>query len=179
MEIQKAEEKNLSVRIKDKSIASKEFKVVIQTICFDIGIRQALDPTDLDSIFNFIKRNFGLLTLENIREAFDLFSASKLHFKTPTFNHYNSFDNTFIGTVLSSYNSFKMDINRNKPKTIKKEPEKKPFTYQEAKTHTELIQQKYIDKESLKEANWFEIYLYLRKEGLINFTPEQIKSPSG
>lgn len=169
MELQKADEKGLSTRIRDNKTVSNEFNIVIQTICFDIGIRQALDENDINSAFNFIKRNFELMTLENIREAFDLFSASELDFNSPTFGHYNSFDNTFIGGVLSAYKRFKMNNNKNKPKLVPKAPENKPLTFDEAKAYTELIQKAHNDKNMPKNIKWNDIYIYLRKVNLISF----------
>lgn len=116
MELSKTEESDLSARIKDKSIVTSKFKEVLQGICYSIGIREALDLTDIDSIFRFIGRNYGLLSLEDLIEAFELFSADKLSFNDPKFGHYGQFDLTFIGKVLSAYNRFKNDLNKkNKP----------------------------------------------------------------
>ena len=110
MELAKVEDKDLLIRIKDKAIVTPTFKVVLQTICYDVGIRDALDLSDLDTIFNFITRNYGLLTLSNLKEAFDLFSADRLKFADPKFGHYGNFDLTFIGKVLKSYKAFKNEI---------------------------------------------------------------------
>ena len=109
MEIEKAEDRDLLIRIKDKAIVTPKFKEVLQTICYNIGIRDALDLNDQDSIFNFIGRNYGLLSLNDLIEAFELFSADKLKFADPRFGHYGSFDLTFIGKVLKAYTVYKTE----------------------------------------------------------------------
>jgi hypothetical protein len=179
MELQKAEEKNLSIRIRDKSIVFDEFKTTMQTVCFDIGIRQALDSHDIDSAFNFINRNFGLLNLTQIKEAFDLFSADKLKFPDPKFGHYNSFDNTFIGKVLSSYNVYISDYNfRNKHKILKPIEtvliEKPNQTKEEeAKEWFDFVKNESENKREILIADWSLLYWYMEKEGLIDLDNDE------
>jgi len=125
----------------------------MQSVCFDIGIREPLQSEDVDSIFNFINRNFGLLNLIQIKEAFELFSADRLTFADPKFGHYNSFDNTFIGKVLSSYKTYIVDYNfRNKHK-------QKPI-----EDASKLIEVKRLSKEENAQ-QWYDWVLTEIKDG--------------
>jgi hypothetical protein len=115
MELQKQENNNIEKRFKDSPIASKQFKASLLAICYNLGIRDIPDDKDLDNRFNFLKRNFGLLRINDIDISFELYSAQELDFKD---SHFNSFDNVFIGKVLKSYQEWKQKEAK-KPKLLK------------------------------------------------------------
>lgn len=172
MEVQKVEGKNLSSPLRTKSIVTNDFKIILQTVAFDIGIRQALTLEDLDSIFNFLKKNFGATTLQDITDAFDLYSAQKLDFKD---GHFNSFDKVFVGKVLKSYND-KKDKDRVKPKQF--EPQKKiVWGWNEKKDHfnwllnevflTDTENSDFGEFPNIVIASFKDIFDYMETEGMI------------
>lgn len=89
-----------AVKIREQSCLFDEFETTINGVCFSIGIPEAISRFEQGIVFNFIHGQFGILTLEEIVNAFTLYSANKLKFKD---SHFGKFDNKFIGNVLSSY----------------------------------------------------------------------------
>lgn len=182
MEIQKAEDKNLlnrikvdAVRFKDKVIVDQLFTELIHTICYELGIRQALDSHDVDSLFNYLQRNFKLIRLQDIEEAFNLYSGQKLEFKD---SHFNSFDRIFVGKVLTSYEAHKKAERKLFEHRYQKPTEtRKSWSMHEKKQHFEWLKGIYLEEserngkaESFPEvliASFKEIYEYMIHENLI------------
>jgi len=115
-----------AVKLREKTTLFDEFETTINGVCFSIGIPEALSRFEQGIVFNFIQGQFGGLTLENIVEAFTLYSANKLDFKT---SHFGKFDNKFIGDVLHSYSvevakkQTRTKVNPEPVKRIKYSPE--------------------------------------------------------
>ena len=173
MELQKAGDKNFLIPIRDKKIVYPEFKVELQTICYGIGIRTALDSHDLDSIFNFISRNFGGLTLKEVILAFDLYSGQKLFF---TESHFNSFDLTFIGKVLKSYSVYK--INQKSIKPMESEGTKQLTRPKMTKEENALQWYEWMESEVAKGkvplmADFSAIFWHMEKHGIINLSDDE------
>jgi len=175
MELEKAEDKDLLIRIKDRAIVTPTFKEVLQTICYNVGIRDALDLNDLDTIFNFIGRNYGLLSLKDLQEAFELFSADVLKFADPKFGHYGNFDLTFIGKVLKAYKLFKSE-QAVKPKVFQIE-NPNPTKSEEQERAFYWVKFNFLD-ESLRNGfskefpeiiicSWSDAYLYMISKGML------------
>lgn len=179
MEIAKLEEKGLSKRIKDSAIVTPDFKVVFQTIAYDIGIREALDLNDLDAIFNYVQKFFGLMSLENMRDAFDMYSAQELDFRD---SHFNQFDKVFVGKVLKSYNE-KKKKEAVKPKLHQPIP-RVESGWNEKKSHFEwLLNDVFLDDTEHKKGkkrngkrgefpqtiicNWKDVYDHMVSESMI------------
>ena len=172
MELQKAESKDLLIRLKDKIIVYPEFKQSLQSICYNIGIREAIDATDMDSIFLYLSKYYGLLNVKQINEAFDLYSAQELEFKD---SHYNSFDKTFIGKVLKSYQEYNKKeavkpklLTANNPNPTGSEERERAFYW---------VKFNFLDERKLNGfarefkdgvfCSWKDAYLYMVEKGML------------
>lgn len=172
VELEKAEDRPLSIRIKgdtvrfkDKIIVDKLFSELLHNLCYELGIREALEKRDVDSIFTYLTRNFGLIKLEQINEAFDLYSSQQLDFKD---SHFNSFDRIFIGKVLTSYYKFK-DTSRKKPKRYEPEDNRRtPYSDEEGKKAFDHIEQ-IVTNEGVMPwiACWIHACKWMEENGVI------------
>ena len=177
--IQKVELTNLlEVRINQKlgfenySFEDRNlFSEVWNSIAFKVGIREALVPEELKIIFEFLYNHFKLFSLNELREAFDYYSAQKLNFKD---SHYQSLDNVFIGKVLTSYKEFISNELRTKPKKIS-HSKIKELTFEEIKFEAVQSLKDYKEGNDLKKYNWIFIYNYYKDKGLIKFEGNQAK----
>jgi len=154
------------------AIASKEFKTLLNAICYNIGVKDPLDDQDLDKVFLFLSRHFANLTLQDINDGFELYAAQELEFKT---SHFNSFDNVFISKVLKSYEQFKR-AKHIKPKILTiDQPQEDPT--EEEKKSFEWVKFNFLDSSprngraktfpDIMVSNWKEAYLYMIKNHLL------------
>lgn len=163
-------------RLQNAIIVTQEFKNVFDTIVFNIGIKETLELNDFDRIFNFLQRNFGLITLSQINEAFDLYSAQKLDFKD---SHFNSFDNVFIGKLLKAYNEYKNEKQRKPPKIEYKPVEgvkmrngqvdnRTPYSLEAGKSAFEWTKEQILKDGKLPYiADWINACRYMEETGII------------
>ena len=107
-----------AIKLREQTTLFDEFETTINGVCFSIGIPEAISRFEQGIVFNFIHGQFGMLTLEEIVDAFTLYSANKLKFKA---SHFGKFDNKFIGDVLSSYLDH-LAMERGKNKQYEPEP---------------------------------------------------------
>lgn len=156
------------------TIASKDFKTTLQAIAYNIGIREELDLHDLDSIFRYLSKYFGGLSLTSIVEAFDLYSCQQLEFKG---GHFNSFDRVFIGRVLKSYEKYK-SAQYVKPKLVGGVVQRHESTFQEKKIHFEWLLNSVFLEDSKRTGkagefprtlicNWKDCFDYMISEGML------------
>ena len=124
MELEKAGSRNFSIVkiMQTDSIAyfnkseGNAFTETWNKIAFNLGIREKLADFELQLIFDFVSKYFKTLTLQDMSDAFGLYSAQKLNFKN---SHYQSMDNSFIGSVLTAYREYTAQQNKNKaPETL-------------------------------------------------------------
>lgn len=173
--IHQQEGKNSLVRFKDKIIVTPDFTEIVNNISYGIGIREPLDAVDIDNVFSYLVRNFKLLSLKDVAEAFDLYSAQRLEFKE---SHFNSFDRVFIGKVLTSYEAHKKAERKLFEHRYQKPTEtRKSWSMHEKKQHFEWLKGIYLEEserngkaESFPEvliASFKEIYEYMIHENLI------------
>lgn len=173
--IYQQEGKNSLVRFKDKIIVTPDFTEIVNNISYGIGIREPLDAVDIDNVFSYLVRNFKLLSLKDVAEAFDLYSAQRLEFKE---SHFNSFDRVFIGKVLTSYEAHKKAERKLFEHRYQKPTEtRKSWSMHEKKQHFEWLKGIYLEEserngkaESFPEvliASFKEIYEYMIHENLI------------
>ena len=147
------------------------FSEVFNSIAFKLGIREALVNAELKIIFDFLKNHFNLFSLNDLREAFDYYSAQKLTFKD---SHYQSIDNVFIGKVLTSYKEFISNELRRNPKQIEAK-ETKALTFDEVKFEAEQSLKDYQEGKDLSKYSFIFIYNYYKEKGLIKFEGTQAK----
>jgi hypothetical protein len=147
------------------------FSEVWNSIAFKLGIREQLSKPELIIIFEFLKNHFNLFSLNDLREAFDYYSAQKLTFKD---SHYQSIDNVFIGKVLTSYKEFISNELRRNPKQIEAK-ETKALTFDEVKFEAEQSLKDYQEGKDLSKYSFMFIYNYYKEKGLIKFEGTQAK----
>lgn len=136
------------------------FSEVWNSVAFTIGIKKPLIEQELKIIYDFLTEHFRSLSLEDVREAFSLYSAQKLDHKN---SHYQSLDNSFIGCVLSSYKRYKSleyVINQNKLET--KEPLQLVYSTKIGEDSYKFIGQVFKDTgEEPMIANWKHAFYFM------------------
>lgn len=90
-----------------------EFTSVIVGCATLAGIKNADDRMML-AIREFIRSKFSMLTLSQIRQAFEMNCAGELtvNGKPEVIKHYGSFDATYVGEILSAYREKLAKVNR-------------------------------------------------------------------
>ena len=68
------------------------------------GVKDPVSDQEMSAIIKIVKREFPDFTLAEIDEAFSLYNARKLDFKT---DHFNKFSASFIGSILQSYRQYR------------------------------------------------------------------------
>lgn len=158
-------------RLKDSAIVNQSFKDVFQKISYDIGIKEPLDLNDLDNIYTYIKRFNGLLSLKDVVDAFDMYSAQELEFKD---SHFGSFNKVFVGKVLKSY-AKKKEGEAVKPKLHQPIP-RVDSGFNEKKAHYEwLLNDIYLNEKHegigkfpyVLLCNWKDVFEYMVSEQMI------------
>jgi len=148
------------------------FSEVWNSIAFKLGIREQLSKPELIIIFEFLQNHFNLFSLNDLREAFDYYSAQKLTFKD---SHFQSLDNVFIGKVLTSYKDFISNELRRNPKNTIENSKVKELSFDEIKYQAEQSLKDYKEGNDLSKYSFIYIYNYLKSEGLIIFEGTQAK----
>jgi len=144
------------------------FSEVWNSVAFTLGIRKHLVDAELNIIYKFLVDYYKTVTLNDIREAFGLYSAQRLDYKT---SHFQSLDNVFIGAVLSSYQRYKAQQNLIKPleQNVAKALPKPKITKEENALHWfEWIEAEVKKGKIPLIADWSAIYWHMEKTGLIN-----------
>lgn len=157
----------------------KQLTDVVFACAFCIGIKDPPSKSALLIYAQFIQSQFKDLNPLEVKEAFDMYAAEALDFKSP---HFHSFDNVFIGRVLKSYmrdrnkkltvyNNSKVTLIEYKPTKEEKEHEERLYY------HFELFQ-KYETYRETKEYTWKDIisqwlFVKLEKLGVVNITPKE------
>jgi len=166
-----------NVKLRETTTLFDEFETTINGVCFSIGIPDALSRFEQGIVFNFIHGQFGMLTLEQIVDAFTLYSANNLQFTT---SHFGKFDNKFIGDVLSSYLKHLQNL-ESKNKIYKAEPiVRQKYSPEEGKKSFEFI--KSVFKKDGKPpfiASWSFAFKWMEDQKIIvleNFEKEAIKN---
>lgn len=178
MELEKAGSRNFSIVkiMQTDSIAyfnkseGNAFTETWNKIAFNLGIREKLADFELQLIFDFVSKYFKTLTLQDMSDAFGLYSAQKLNFKN---SHYQSMDNSFIGSVLTAYREYTAQQNKNKaPETLQIDFNPMPIdkNKQAIKAFNEFKKKgSYFDFSNI-------IYKHLDETGVLNVSTKRKKA---
>jgi len=149
------------------------FGEVWNSAAFTIGIRNPLVPDELRIIHEFLLEHFKTITLNDVREAFSLYSAQKLTFKD---SHYNSLDNTFIGKVLTSYKEYnaRQSLIRSAEEVIPKTLPRPQVTKEEnAQQWFDWVMKETKYNKIPMIADWNAIYWHLNKKDLVSLSYDE------
>lgn len=142
-------------------------------ICFSIGISRKLHRLEQDVIFNFIKSQFGGLTLEEITEAFTLHSGCKFQFwwngrQVNTIPHFDKFSTDYVGNVLNKYQQYIADQRQKVDRTAPEKFVREPYTPEVGKKQFEFIK-KCFEKDGKPPfiANWMDAFKWMEDEKII------------
>lgn len=179
MEVQKSQNQELTsflqTRVRELEFIPKPLIETLNKVCFTIGIPASLGEIELNLIFNHLKKEHGLVRMEEIEDAFSKYSAEKLKFnhlgkEVMFIEHFGKFDNTFISRILNAYEKYKQE-NIKPPKRT--ELDYTP-TKEDDETHFKFIAKVFKEtKQAPLIANWNAAYLHAEKIGLINLTNDE------
>lgn len=177
MEIQNNQNQDLTnflqTRVRELQFIPIGLVEILNKVSFSIGISNSLSQTELDLIFNHLKKEHKLVKIEEIDDAFSKYSAEKLKFmhlgkEVRFIEHFNKFDNTFISRVLNAYEKYKQENIKPEPKPQLPIPEDTP---KQAFDFIEKIFNK-TGKEPLL-ANWNLAFRHAEESKLIVLTNEE------
>jgi len=148
------------------------FGVCINSVLFKIGISTPIDVKDplgrleMDSIYNFVSRQFPEFTIKAIDLAFEAYAGGKLIFWVygkPQDNIWDKqFDHVFICKVLNSYRKYRTTLRKlNMDKKIEAPKSIPVLTFDEIKHNKDLAFKMFINNEKFEDVNWTQIYDYL------------------
>lgn len=151
----------------------KKFSETINLICFSVGIKSALSKPECEIIFDFCINHFRTLSIEEMKEAFSLWSAKKLEFKD---SHFQSMDNNCVGNVLNSYIKYKSvklkeSLKVTEAKTLDADPEETRKSFIEnciVQTITKIK-----EKKQVSEYSYVAVYDFLTENEYLKPTKEE------
>lgn len=154
----------------------EDLKQVLRYAMVLVGLRSNNMPSDEEKfvLLNFIRTNFGNLTPEEIRLAFELAMAGKFSIDAKC---YENFSCEYFGRIMKSY----IEYSRQETKSVKKEPEiiSPPPTDQQIRAMAIETINFYADKlkeskEAKKEFTWIAGGLHELYKMLIRFEIQTI-----
>ena len=138
----------------------------LNAISLSMGFGKVNSPEVLLALSQWIKEQFGDMSMQEVALAFDLVTSKKIGAEI---RHYNSFSKQYIGEVLSAFREF-----RSKQIKLLKESEdnKRLSEHVKLPTGEEMyngIKNIALDTGKLmRAADWSAAFLYAQKEGLID-----------
>jgi hypothetical protein len=154
----------------------EDIKQVLRYAMVLVGLRGQNMPSDEEKfvLLNFIRTNFGNLTPEEIRLAFELAMAGKFSIDAKC---YENFSCEYFGRIMKAY----IEYSRQETKSVKKEPEvvSPPPTDQQIRSMAIETINFYADKlkeskEAKKEFTWIAGGLHELYKMLIRFEIQTI-----
>lgn len=172
-------------KFRDKEVWANEFIQTMNGIMFSIGVPYQWNEKvpdqriEIQLMFNFLKSKFRNMTLQDLKEAFDVYAACELRIYNngkvvDQIQHYNSFDLAFVGRILKAYKVYKAEQNQKKAFNVETKPVPQ-LTFDEIRDHTAKAYNLYKHDQKMDGANWVQIYQYLKKEGEIVIPEEEYK----
>jgi len=117
-----AQEQTLQGTLTVKQATDTELRQALAYIYAVLGITNLPDSARDLVVLNYLRKHHSRLTLQQLREAFELAINNRLQIKEEELLHYNTFSPMYAGRILRAYRK-RVFKPKDEPKQLKADPE--------------------------------------------------------